>query len=66
MNCPKCGNKMILEWEAPWFNLLKEEFIDRVYHCDNCDYDITQTINKNNEEIERKQFRRYLNGKLVR
>lgn len=47
---------MILEWEVPWFNYLGEEFTDRVYHCDNCDYDITQTVNKNNEEIEKKQF----------
>lgn len=58
---------MILEWTEPWFDYLKDElFIDRVYHCDNCDYDMTQTVNKNNKEIERKQFRRYLNGKLVR
>ena len=56
LNCPKCGKEMILEWKFLWFNHLGEEFIDKVYHCDNCDYDMTQTVNKNNEEIERKQF----------
>lgn len=47
---------MILEWEIPWFNYLEEEFIDKIYQCNNCDCDMTQTINKNNEEIERIQI----------
>ena len=48
---------MILEWTEPWFDYLKNDlFIDRLYHCDNCDCDMTQTVNKNNKEIERKQF----------
>ena len=60
MTCPRCGIKMFFEWAEPWFDYLKDEaFTDKVYHCDNCDYDILQTVDENNEEVK---IRRYFFG----
>lgn len=56
MNCPKCGKPLIEMWRETWGEPKRTSIVGR---CEDCDFDGTWDLDKDNKEIN---FRQYFFG----